>query len=327
MNKEVIELPWLTDLASTTEASRARGQLPHALLLHGPAGTGRRYFGLWLASRLLGAGAPPLVAAVRPGEAVDTDAWPAHPDLLVVQPPPDKRLIPIDRVREMIGFLQLTAHQGGAKVALVTPAEALSHAAANSLLKTLEEPPLGSTILLVAEQPSRLPATVVSRCQKLRIALPPAGPAVAWLAGQQPGPDWTTVLHLAGGAPLRAVLWEERGFTAEAARLAADLDDLGAGRSGVVAVARRWARLDAGLVLDWLYRQAAGRIRQRLAGPPETGNAPLQNAPGALNMEPLFAYLRDIGELRRLQGAGLSMELNFARLLGMWQRGGALAGD
>ena len=68
--------------------------------------------------------------------------------------------------------LALTAHAGGATVAVIAPADALNANAANALLKTLEEPRAGVTLILVASVPSRLPATVLSRCQRLQINAP-----------------------------------------------------------------------------------------------------------------------------------------------------------
>ena len=284
------------------------GQLPHALLLHGPTGIGREWLALWLAGRVLGA--PGLAHPQAAGE---------HPDLLRLAPPADKQILPIERVRELVEFLQLTAHQGGAKVALLRPAEAMSRAAANSLLKTLEEPPPGSLILLLSAAPSRLPATVLSRCQRLRLPLPGRDQGLAWLAGQDAGVDWAPLLALAGGAPLKARGLRDQDFATEAARLAEELAALGRHAASPVAVARRWARLPGSDWLDWLYRAVAEQIRSALAGDPELRTRHLQNPPDGLNMEGLFACLREIAELRRLHGGGINMELALASLLARWQ--------
>ncbi len=82
----------------------------------------------------------------------------------------DSRQIRVEQIRELSEQLALTAHGGGATVALIAPADAMNANAANALLKTLEEPRAGVTLLLVASVPSRLPATILSRCQSLRHA-------------------------------------------------------------------------------------------------------------------------------------------------------------
>jgi DNA polymerase-3 subunit delta' len=267
---------------------------------------------------LLGLPVPSEDVAAQPDEPLDAVMLPAHPDLMLVQPPADKRVLPIEQVREMIAFLQLTAHQGGAKVALLSPAEAMSRAAANSLLKTLEEPPAGCHLLLVAERPGSLPPTVVSRCQHVRIALPRPEELASW-SGQTAGEEaWQAALDLAGGSPLLARSQLKNGFVDEAHRLEADLQCLQAGRSSPLSVARRWAKLETGSCLDWLYRRTASDIRALLESGPESRAEHLQKPPEGLNMERLFTYLREIAELRRLLGSGVNEELNLARLLGQW---------
>jgi len=103
-----------------------------------------------------------------------------HPDLLrlelLVIDPDEGTLqtvetIGIDRVRALTEFAQLTSHRQRAKVAVISPAERMNAAAANALLKTLEEPPPGTYVILVSDQPGRLPPTILSRCRKLAVPL------------------------------------------------------------------------------------------------------------------------------------------------------------
>src|SRR5207302_1716448 len=108
-----------------------------------------------------------------------------HPDLAWVRIAEDSQQIRIEQVRDLAADLALTSHAGGYKVGILTPAEALNRFAANALLKTLEEPPARTLLVLVTTQPSRLPATVLSRCQRLRVRAPARAEAGAWLRARR----------------------------------------------------------------------------------------------------------------------------------------------
>jgi len=100
--------------------------------------------------------------------------------------------------------VKLTSHRQRAKVAVIAPAERMNAAAANALLKTLEEPPPGTYLILVSDEPQRMPATLRSRCRKLAAPLPDSAEARAWLTAQGVArPD--VALAQAAGAPLRAL--------------------------------------------------------------------------------------------------------------------------
>ncbi|HEX7272894.1 MAG TPA: DNA polymerase III subunit delta' [Casimicrobiaceae bacterium] len=202
-------LPWQRDAAAAALAARARW--PHALLLEGPRGIGKRALALHFARALLcespsSDGAP----CGRCPSCGYVDAG-AHPDLRVVEPierdedgneTPVEEIV-VDRIRELIDFTQLSAHRQGAKVAIIIPAERLNAAAANALLKTLEEPPPATYLMLVSHQPGRLRATLVSRCLRFLAPRPEPAVAMAWLAQQGVAqPD--LLLAQGGGAPLLA---------------------------------------------------------------------------------------------------------------------------
>jgi DNA polymerase-3 subunit delta' len=201
--------PWQEAAAARTLAEGTRW--PHALLIAGPQGLGKRLLALHLAQALL------CEAPRSDGRACGTCVGcrlverRSHPDLRLIEPvvyDEDGNATPVDAItvepiRDLIEFALLSSHRGGAKVAVVVPADALNAAAANALLKTLEEPPPRTYLLLVSHRPGRLPATIVSRCRRLPLAMPDAALASAWLAGlgiADPG----LVLAQAGGAPLLA---------------------------------------------------------------------------------------------------------------------------
>lgn len=315
--------PWLGQQRSNLLALLERGQAPQALLIHGAPGTGRRALAGWFAARLLGipSGRFGAMTELVPGGEGEPDL--VHPDALVVQPPPDKDSIPVESVRSLIDFLHLKSHQGGARVAIVWPAEAMTRSAANSLLKTLEEPPEGSAIVLVASAAASLPATIVSRCQRVRAATPPRAAALAWLEQRRRDVPWDVLLDFAAGAPLRACALHEAGFAARAASYSEDLERLRTGRAGPVATAKRWSggSQDTEVLLAWLYREAARELSTALTS--RSDNQRLQKASKPLNIRAGLERLRLVEELYRNRFRSLNPELQFTALLQHW--GGASA--
>ena len=174
------------------------GDLGHALLVTGPDQVGKTT----------------LLLAVA-GELLPTASWPAplasHPDLWL-EDSTDERIL-IRRVRAGVDpgslqeFLSLRPYAGGARVAILARAERLTEQAANSLLKTIEEPPPGTHLLLSAHSPERLPATIVSRCAQLSLGPVEAAAIEAWLRDRY-GIDASVAeraAELAAGRPGRAL--------------------------------------------------------------------------------------------------------------------------
>ncbi len=174
--------PWLeAPLCRLTEAVQA-GRLPSGVLLVGPEGVGKG----WLARQFL-----QRVACTRADEALlpcgvcngcRSYLGGTHSEILQVHPEEKGKEILVDAVREVIDFLSLS-HSGPARLVFIEPAERMTSNAVNALLKTLEEPPAGAAIVLTAARPARLPATLRSRCQLLRIASPDRARVRQWLHG------------------------------------------------------------------------------------------------------------------------------------------------
>ncbi|MGI9289876.1 MAG: DNA polymerase III subunit delta', partial [Gammaproteobacteria bacterium] len=211
------KLPWLEACEQQLYELLAADRLPHALMIQGLPGMGRRHLAMSLATRILGADPTATVGGGRDEEEA------GHPDfypvtLIPTDSNPNKlrTVIVVDQIRELIEELSLTSYGPGGKVAVIYPADKLNVNAANSLLKTLEEPPGKTTIILVCESPRRLPATIISRCQCLRLAAPPATLVLEWLESQAPGTRFDNLLDFAGGAPLQALQLHESGFAGQA---------------------------------------------------------------------------------------------------------------
>lgn len=247
-------LPWLeADCRNLHE--RIEGQrLGHAPLIHGPYGIGKRALGDWLARRLL-CSQPGEGGACGTCQSCRLLASGTHPDLFVTEVLDDKQGIGVDQVRDLIERLQLTAALGSNRVGMIVQADAMNRNAANALLKTLEEPPPGAWLILLSEQPARLPATIRSRCQQFPLRAPSPETTAAWLAEVCPdtrAADRKAALQLSAGAPLAAREMLESGGLDHGLAI---LDDLTKARAHGE-VLERWQR-EPGTTWQWLARWLA----------------------------------------------------------------------
>lgn len=197
-------LPWL--MPRWRELCRLidSGRLPHALLFSGPHGIGKQSLAEALVARTLCA-APDEFACGR-CHACQMLASGYHPDLLRISLEEGKRQIRIDTIRQASDVVSQTAQQGGHRVIVISPAEAMNVAASNALLKSLEEPGEKTLFMLLSDVPSRLLPTIRSRCQHWTLSLPAPADCVPWLSEQLDGDEEAQFwLRVAGGLPLRAV--------------------------------------------------------------------------------------------------------------------------
>jgi DNA polymerase III subunit delta' len=247
-------LPWLFDDWMRLEDARRAGRLAHGLLFSGPRGVGKRHLVELLARALLCS--TPTAGGLACGRCADCAlvAAESHPDLLRVGPDPEAKSdeIPIAAIRALVERGALTPSRAAWKVTLVDPADQLTPAAANALLKTLEEPPGAALIALVAERPGRLPATIRSRCRQIRIPAPPPETALDWLVGHAPEGDAALRLRLAHGAPLRALEELDEELLGQRRERFAAFLAVARGERDPVVEAAAWNSLGARLCLDWL---------------------------------------------------------------------------
>jgi DNA polymerase-3 subunit delta' len=211
-------LPWQAGDWAHVGQLLERGQLPHALLIQGPEHIGKRHFALALA-RLLLCQHPDAGLNCGRCHSCQLSASGGHGDFRWLEPEEKSRVIKIDQIRQLLVLTSMTASFGQRKVVVISPAESMNGAAANALLKSLEEPAKDTYLILVSQRIQGLPATVRSRCQKLRLGLPDEPESLAWL-DQLTGDHARSVmlLELSGGRPLLAQqLYQEDGIEQKAA--------------------------------------------------------------------------------------------------------------
>lgn len=284
-------LPWHQSLWRQLRQRRAGGRLPHALLLAGPAGLGKGMFARRLAQALLCETPDAEDDACGRCRSCRLFQTGGHPDYRVIQPEEDKKtgesdssagdigearakkkkstVIKIEQIRDLCAFLGLTAQYGGYKIALLEPADRLNINAANSLLKTLEEPPGAAMLLLVTAQPARLPATVRSRCQRIHFEWPSPLVAVPWLAARiKSDVEPETLLQSAGGAPLIALSDADGERWRRRRELVECYDQVLSGRMDPVRAAEAWLQGDLAENLRRLIGWHTDLIRLKMNSDP-----------------------------------------------------------
>jgi DNA polymerase-3 subunit delta' len=201
---------WQVAVWEWLRQQHARGSLAHAYLAYGEQGIGKfdllRHFARYLLCK------SPVTGSLC-GTCVNCALAEggAHPDVLIVAPEEGSRDIKIDQIRSLAEFVARTSHSGLMKVIVINQAHQLNVAAANSLLKTLEEPASKTVLFLVTERPGSLPATLRSRCQRLQFATPAIGVTADWLTAKGlTASDALTLATAAGSRPLYALALAER---------------------------------------------------------------------------------------------------------------------
>ncbi len=260
-------LPWQDRL--WVRLAEMRERLPHALLFYGRPGIGKLHFAQVLAQSLL--------CERRTNEGLACGACPAcawfasgnHPDFRLIQPEalapaqeeteagegvesekkkPSKQ-IKIEQIRALSDFLNVGSHRNGYRVVLIHPAESMNPGAANALLKSLEEPSAGVVFVLVSHQPSKLLATVRSRCHAMALTLPPREISLRWL--QEQGSKATpATLAFAGDAPLEAATLSDE----EAETRGRLFDLLSRPATSALGLADFCQRLQPGQVVSWMLK-------------------------------------------------------------------------
>ncbi|MGH8130039.1 MAG: hypothetical protein ACRES3_04200 [Steroidobacteraceae bacterium] len=309
-------VPWLAPLRSRLAAMQDQGRLPHGMLLTGPPGAGQAEIGVWIAACLLCRRR----AADACGRCADCRLFLAgtHPDFFWIGVEPDKKDINIEQMRVLAETLSLRSYRGGAKIALIWPAEAMNIKSFNALLKTLEEPSDDTFLLLATRRSDRIPRTIASRCMRLRLPSPAPAEATDWLAHVMPPGDWQALLELANGAPFLAEEYAALGLGELDGEMQAAISSAKDGRLDFVGLAESWAKKAPDARLFWLESWLTRSLKEAgLASDLVNDNRlPWLRPPGVeTKIRAGYRLLDQLRDARRLISGALNTQLLFEGLL------------
>jgi len=314
--------PWQEKQWQALQNLRRQKRLPHALMLVGQRGLGLDQFARLLAQSSLCLQPDERGSPCGKCQPCKLFAAGTHPDFRFITVEEDKQQISIDQIRGLQSFMQLSQAGAGSKISIISPAESMNIFAANSLLKTLEEPPGDALLILVTHQPGWLPATIRSRCRMLGFQKPEKKLASQWLL-QEGYQQADELLLLAQGAPcLAARLSDEVGLQVFQ-QLVASLFALIQRGQRISQLSEQWSQIPAELLLDWqtsllrdLIRAANGVKITRFENQSEVQR--LQEIAAGVHLGKLFELYDQLIKLSRSVHVPLNPELLRERMALLW---------
>ena len=245
-------LPWLQQNWDHLCDYRLQNRVPQALLITGAKGLGKQQLAAQFA-------ASPLCAKTQDNglgcghcDSCLLLKAQTHPDFIEIKPEEPGKAITIGQIRNLVTRLTLKPQFDAYRVVIVNPTDLMNTAAANAFLKCLEEPTERTVILLITDKPTRLPATIVSRCQKLAVTRPDKETVTVWLKQHAVQDDPELALGLAQGAPLLALHYANEGALGMRNDCFKAWIAMAKQRSHPVVIAEDWLKLPEDRLIIWM---------------------------------------------------------------------------
>ncbi len=315
--------PWQWHNWKLLSAYITQQRIPQALLITGGKGQGKRHLANQFAQALLCDNRSD--DGFYCGQCHSCTLFHAqtHPDFLTITPEESGKAIVIAQIRQLIGKLGLKPQFENYRVVIIDPAERMNTSAANAFPKCLEEPTERTVILLLTEQPYRLPATITSRCQKMSIK-PDRQTAETWLRQKIPEENIQVLLNLARGAPLLAMQYARDNIVELRNDCFRNWLSVANQRTDPVELAKEWQQLPDRLLLFWLSTWVIDLIKYHQQRQTTRGlynpdlSRPLQELAEKLDLKRLFLFYDQLLINNKRLDTQLNKQLLFEEILINW---------
>ena len=301
-----------------------QNRIPHTLLISGNKGLGKHSLATQFAKSLLCSDRQANGLSCGHCHSCQLMATATHPDFINLTPDEDKTSIAISQIRRVITDTYLKPQYESYRVLVINPADAMTISSANAFLKCLEEPTERTVFILITDKPNKLPATIISRCQKLPLSLPSQQILYDWLAGQGSQHNQETLLNLVRRGILNTQQVADETLLKQRQDCFNDWLDIAKQRSNPVSVTEKWLKLPEVAVLDWLISwitdliiSASQSSHERLCN--QDLAKPLQELAQLLDLSRLFGLYDCILKNKRLLDTQVNYQMMMEEFLVQWQ--------
>ncbi|RIZ66322.1 MAG: DNA polymerase III subunit delta' [Methylococcales bacterium] len=259
------KLPWLESHWQHLIDYSSQNRVPQALLISGHKGFGKLQLAREYTAALLCDNPQQNGLACECCNSCLLFKAQSHPDFIQLQPLEAGKNITIDQIRQLITRLSLKPQFDGYRVVIIEPAELMNNAAANAFLKYLEEPTERTVVILITDKPTRLLATIVSRCQKIAINQPDKAVLNSWLQQHTQQENISLILSLAQGSPLLALQYANENILKLRNECFEAWLNISQQHIHPIIVAENWTKLTEVPLLTWMTTWIIDLIKCRFA--------------------------------------------------------------
>ena len=304
------EIPWLSSYEKSWKKIIQNKKTPHAVLISGNRGIGKRSFAAWLASEHLD-------ITKKYESCIYPFAVPSHADLKWISPNEGKRDISVDQIRQIIDDLTMSSYEGIGKVTVIEPVNKMNISSANSLLKILEEPPGNTLIILIADKMKNIPATIISRCQHIKIYPPEEDESREFINHINPDANIAKIDPYILISPL--IYEEQNNHSQNIESIIIDLMSILNKKDSPLDIAARLSAEEAEIFLDWFSYFVYSLIKN--AHKVNKQQSKFEEILKKLDISNLFIYFDKINKIRNQPKGSFNFRMILEELFIDWSRG------